>query len=340
MTCPVCSNPATSRALTGKDFLFETTSRLFTLDACTSCRCLFLNPMPSNNEIAGFYPPSYWWSPSRPGRLKMLESAYRRIALRDHIAFITKSAKGRSGLELLDVGCGSGTLLGLLKGHGFHVKGVDFSSEASAVAKRDNGVDVAVGSLEEVHFPDRSFDVVTLFHVMEHVTNPRQVLSEVSRILRPEGVVILQVPNIESWQFKIFGAKWYGLDIPRHVIDYSKNSMLKLLNDSGFLPARIRHFNLRDNAPALASSMFPSLDPLSRIVRYQKRNIRESVSLSWLRHILYLLCVLCAYPVTILESAFGHGATVMIEARPSPSERGADREPDRAKPQQKPDSAG
>jgi hypothetical protein len=113
----------------------------------------------------------------------------------------------------------------------------------------------------------------------------------------------------------MFGAKWYGLDIPRHVIDYSKNSMLKLLNDCRFVPTRIRHFNFRDNAPALVSSMFPSLDPLSRIVRHQKRNIRESVPMSWLRHTLYLLGVLCAYPVAILESAFGHGATVMIEAR-------------------------
>ena len=271
--------------------------------------------MPSNSEIAGFYPSNYWWSPTRPGGLKKLELVYRKIALRDHIAFITKSIRGRSGLELLDVGCGSGTLLGLLKRQGFHVRGVDFSAEASAIAKRDNGVDVAVGSLEEVHFPDQSFDVVTLFHVMEHVTNPRQVLNEVSRILRPQGVVILQVPNIESWQFKMFGAKWYGLDIPRHVIDYSKNSMLKLLNDCRFVPTRIRHFNFRDNAPALVSSMFPSLDPLSRIVRHQKRNIRESVPMSWLRHTLYLLGVLCAYPVAILESAFGHGATVMIEAR-------------------------
>jgi 2-polyprenyl-3-methyl-5-hydroxy-6-metoxy-1,4-benzoquinol methylase len=322
MSCPVCSNPSTSHALTGTDFLFETTSKTFMLDACKSCHCLFLNPMPSNSEIAGFYPPSYWWSPSRPGVLKKLESVYRRIALRDHIAFITKSMRGRSEVEVLDVGCGSGTLLGLLKRQGFLVRGVDFSSEAAAIAKRDNGVDVAVGSLDEAHFPDQSFDVVTLFHVMEHVTNPRQVLGEVSRILRPQGVLILQVPNIESWQFKIFGAKWYGLDIPRHVIDYSKNSMLKLLNDSGFVPRRIRHFNLRDNAPALVSSMFPSLDPVSRSVRYQKRNIRESASTSWLRHTVYLLCVLCAYPMTILESAFGHGATVMIEANPSPSGRG------------------
>jgi 2-polyprenyl-3-methyl-5-hydroxy-6-metoxy-1,4-benzoquinol methylase len=315
MSCPVCLNPVTVPALTGTDFLFETTSKTFTLHLCSSCRCLFLDPMPDGREIMGFYPITYWWKAAQPGALKKLEAVYRRIALRDHVGFITKAAGNRMGLSILDVGCGSGTLLGLLKRRGFHAKGVDFSAEAAKIAKDENGVEVAVGSLEEAHFPDQSFDVVTLFHVMEHVINPHQVLAEVARVLASNGVVVLQVPNIESWQFKIFGAKWYGLDIPRHVIDYSKNSILKLLNDSGFSPSRIRHFNLRDNAPALVSSLLPSLDPVSRSVRHRKHNIRESAPVAWLRHVTYLLLVICAYPIALLESAFGRGATIMIEAQ-------------------------
>lgn len=271
--------------------------------------------MPGDDEIAGFYPKQYWWSGARPGLLKKLEADYRRIALRGHIAFITKAAANRTGLDLLDVGCGSATLLGLMKRRGFQVIGVDFSQEAAAVAETENGVQVVVGSLEDAAFPAHSFDIVTLFHVMEHVTNPRNVLREVARILRPEGSIVLQVPNIDSWQFRLFGSQWYGLDIPRHVIDYSKEAMLRLLSDAGFTIHRIRHFNLRDNAPAFVSSLFPSLDPVSRAVRHRKSNIRESPALAWARHLTYLLLVLCAYPLAILESAFGHGATVMIEAR-------------------------
>jgi hypothetical protein len=150
---------------------------------------------------------------------------------------------------------------------------------------------------------------------MEHVTNPRDVLKEVARILKPEGRVVLQVPNIDSWQFRLFGAQWYGLDIPRHVIDYSKDAMLRLLSDAGFAVHRIRHFNLRDNAPSFVSSLFPSLDPVSRAVRHQNSSIRESSAMAWTRHVIYMLLVICAYPVAILESSFGHGATVMIEAR-------------------------
>jgi len=314
MSCPVCLNPVTAPALVGTDFLFESTSKTFTLYSCEACRCLFLHPMPDSREIERFYPADYWWNARRSGGLKKLESVYRKLALRDHIAFITKAA-GNRGVDVLDVGCGSGTLLGLLKHRGFGVTGLDFSAEAAAIAKAENGVDVAVGTLEEAHFPAESFDVVTLFHVMEHVTTPRQVLAEVSRVLKPNGVAILQVPNIESWQFKIFGARWYGLDIPRHVIDYSRNSMLKLLADSGFVVNRIRHFNLRDNGPALVSSVFPSLDPVSRSVRHRKRNNDESRPVEWFRHLMYLLLVTYAYPVVLLESAFGCGATIMIEAK-------------------------
>ncbi len=317
MSCPVCLNPATGPGLTGTDFLFETTSKIFTLHLCSCCQTLFLDPMPDTSEIAGFYPVEYWWKTGHAGILKRLESIYRRLALHDHIAFIMKAAADRTDPELLDVGCGSATLLGLLKRYGFRVRGLDFSSEAAAVAKIENGVEVTVGSLEDARFPDQSFDIVTLFHVMEHVTNPRQVLGEVARVLKPNGVVVLQVPNIESWQFQIFGARWYGLDIPRHVIDYSRTSMLKLLSDSRFTATRIRHFNLRDNAPAFVSSLFPSLDPVSRSVRHRKHNIRESAPAAWLRHFSYLLFVICAYPVALLESAFGRGATIMIEARKS-----------------------
>jgi 2-polyprenyl-3-methyl-5-hydroxy-6-metoxy-1,4-benzoquinol methylase len=315
MNCPVCLNPATVPALTGTDFLFETTSRTFTLDSCPACQCLFMDPMPGSDEIAGFYPTQYWWTAAKPGTLKRLESIYRRVALSDHVAFITRAARKPEGTDLLDVGCGSGTLLGLMKQRGFRGVGVDFSAEAASLAEAENGVRVVVGSLADAAFLDQSFDIVTLFHVMEHVANPRNVLAEVFRILRPNGAVVVQVPSIDSWQFKLFGAKWYGLDIPRHVIDYSNHAMLKLLIDSGFVPHRIRHFNLRDNAPAFASSLFPSLDPVSRAVRYRRHNVNESVAAAWVRHFAYLLLVIAVFPLVILESAFGHGATVMIEAR-------------------------
>jgi hypothetical protein len=107
MNCPVCLNPATRAALTGVDWLFESTAKTFTLNSCASCRCLFLNPMPDEEEIAGFYPPQYWWNSAGSranGILKNLEALYRKLALHDHVSFVVRASANRQGTEVLDVG--------------------------------------------------------------------------------------------------------------------------------------------------------------------------------------------------------------------------------------------
>lgn len=319
MKCPVCQNSSTGPSLIGRDILFEASPKEFALHRCGSCGCLFLHPMPSPAEVATFYPADYWWSP-RGTPIGAAEALYRRIVLLDHQRFVTRAAGGMTRpaeqVQILDVGCGSGALLGMLGAKGFQVTGLDFSPEASAIALREHGVRVVVGSLAEARFADRSFDVVTLFHVMEHVPDPAPVLAEVARILKPGGRLIVQVPNIDSLQFRWFGARWYGLDVPRHLIDYSLRSIVGAIERCGFRPIRIRHFSLRDNAPALVSSMFPALDPVSRAVRERRRGRGESVAGSWARHLAYLLLVVLAYPVAMAEAALGRGATLMIEAAP------------------------
>ncbi len=316
MNCPVCLNPSTVPAFAGSDTLFEMTPQEFNLQSCAACHSLFLNPLPSPDAISGFYPSQYWWSAARPGLLKRLEAIYRKVALRGHIRFIMTALSGSpNGQRLLDIGCGSGTLIGLLKKRGLSVLGIDTSEEASQLAAHESDVRVIVGRLDQAGFGISSFDIVTMFHVIEHVTNPREVLGEVQRILKPGGILIAQVPNIDSWQFRWFGAKWYGLDVPRHVVDYSQQSIVKLLEDTGFSVRRIRQFNLRDNAPALVSSLFLTLDPLSRRIRLHHRNAAERAVASWAKHLAYLFLVFLAYPLVILEAAAGHGATVMIEAR-------------------------
>ena len=124
----------------------------------------------------------------------------------------------------------------------------------------------------------------------------------------------MQVPNVESWQSRMCGMRWYGLDAPRHVINYSEKAIGRVLSDSGFRVRRIRHFNLRDNAPALASSLFPSLDPIARNVRQRMRNTRERVSVAWFKHAAYFGVMAALYPFAIAEAVNGCGATLMIDA--------------------------
>ncbi|HET9942958.1 MAG TPA: class I SAM-dependent methyltransferase [Terriglobia bacterium] len=221
----------------------------------------------------------------------------------------------RRRVRLLDVGCGGGTLLGLLQHQGLDVLGFDTAPEAADIAKTQSGVDIATGArLHDSEFADASFDMVSLFHVMEHVPDPRNLLAEVRRILCHGGKVVLQVPNIESWQSRICGTRWHGLDVPRHVINYSTESVQRLLVDFGFRIVRVRHFNLRDNAPAFASSLFPALDPGRRRVRQSRGNTGELSLLTWAKHALYLAAVAAVLPFAIAESLAGCGATLMVEA--------------------------
>jgi SAM-dependent methyltransferase len=304
-------------AFSTTDFLLRTTTRMFHLSRCGACRTLFLDPPPSEEEIPAFYPPRYWWTGS-PSALKRLETIYRRLALRDHVSFIEQAAgrvpAERSSSRLLDVGCGPGTLIGILKAKGYDVLGLDLSPQAAEIAAQENGVRVVVGTLDDARFPDASFGIVTLFHVLEHVIDPRAVLREVGRVLRPHGRVVLQVPNIDSWQSRLLGQRWWGLHVPRHIVDYSAVSIRILLESTGFTVQRVRHFNQRDNAPALASSLCPSLDPQVRAMRQHRIGSQESAAGAWIKHALYLALVGAALPFAVAEAAAGAGATVMVEA--------------------------
>lgn len=316
MNCPICkAAPDPGSWISGKDSLFETTSEAFRLAACRICDCRYLDPLPEPERLASFYPTGYWRRSE--GAIGLAERLYRRIALSGHVSFIRKVAAALPGerpIRLLDVGCGGGLLAAAMRSRGFHVDGFDVSADAAHAARLDHGLRVHVaGTLAGARLEAGSFDIVTLFHVLEHDPDPRALLSAASRLLSPRGRLILQVPNIASWQARLFGRRWYGLDVPRHVIDYSRKSVVRLLDGCGLRAGHTRHFNVRDNAPAFASSLFPSLDPVRRDVRGRRRGIGENAAAAAIRHGLYAAAVFLAYPFAIAEAAAGAGATLMIE---------------------------
>ena len=206
MHCPVCLSTRTAYFDKGTDFLFETTDETFTLRSCNACGCLFLDPMPDPGQIASFYPPGYWWDPSHAGLLRRLEGLYRRIALIDHVSFIARAARAAvpsARARILDVGCGSATVLSLLKEKGLVVMGVDPSAHAAQIAKRDHDIEVAIGTIGEVGLPSDDFNVVVLLHALEHVSNPREVLEEARRLLGEGGRLVLQVPQHRQYPVSV-----------------------------------------------------------------------------------------------------------------------------------------
>ena len=141
-------------------------------------------------------------------------------------------------------------------------------------------------------------------------TIPRAYLSAAHELLEPAGRLIVQVPNASSWQFRLLGGAWNGIDVPRHLFDYRARDLEKLLEASGFRVLRRKFFSLRDNPAGLASSLAPSLDPMARRVR----GIAESGPVRVVKDVAYLALTAAALPFALAEAAAGSGSTVMIEA--------------------------
>ena len=313
LTCPVCDYPRCQRWRTLEDRFFQVTSEFFVLYYCSSCGLRFQKESSIVDRIADFYPSNYWWNPeSDPWGL---EKRYREWVIRqDQLRFLLSVVPNETGCRLLDIGCGGGTFLKLAEEAGFQVQGLESSRQAGRVA---NGIipgRVFVGNEQDLIKSGAKFQVLTLFHVLEHLPQPFRYLKQISKLLTNGGGLVVQVPNCNSLQARILGHRWYGFDCPRHINNFTSYGLMHLLGRCGYRIRRVRHFSLRDNGAALVSSLVPGLDPMSQRVRLF-RHFRKVRTLGLLvRELAYLGLLILSQPFALLEAALGRGGTVTIYA--------------------------
>jgi SAM-dependent methyltransferase len=309
--CILCGAPTAQTVLTGYDRLYRTTEQRFNVAPCSDCGLLQLSPRPTAGELSGFYPRQYWFAgdASWAGRA---EEAYRRLLIRDHIRFLKAAYQhaGGDGL-LLDVGCGGGLLAGMLRAQNVPAMGLDTSLEASSLAWHRHGVPAMVGDLQQTPLAKNSLAVLSMFHVVEHLPDPLGYLRAAHGLLKPSGRLVVQVPNADSLQFRVFGSRWSGIDIPRHLQNFRKRDLVRALELCGFQVVRTKHFSWRDNPAGLATSMAPGLEPVARKMRRLDRSPRARL----FKDAAYLALVLISVPFALFEAALGRGSTIMVEAR-------------------------
>jgi SAM-dependent methyltransferase len=293
------------------DRLYRTTRKPFAVVRCRQCGLARLDPQPPPEELRRYYPDAYWFAPDR-SLVGRLEEWYRRVVLRGHVRFVERALRSTSARgPLLDVGCGGGLFLGILRQRGFRVIGLDFSPQAAAVAWRHQRVPAVAGNLERAPFRPRSFAAITMSHVLEHLPDPRAYLAAAHHLLAPEGRLVVHVPNAASWQSRLLGRNWNGIDVPRHLFDYRGQDVERLLESCGFEVVRRSYFSLRDNPAGLAISLAPGLDPMARRVR----QVREGAAARLSKDLAHLALTAAALPFALAEAACRAGSTVMMEAQ-------------------------
>ncbi|HMC66442.1 MAG TPA: class I SAM-dependent methyltransferase, partial [Gemmataceae bacterium] len=142
--------------------------------------------------------------------------------------------------RLLDFGCGGGSFLERMHRQGWRVTGIDVSAEAVERIRTELDLQAVLGTLPHPDLQPETFDVITMWHSLEHVHAPRTVLREAHRLLAPGGKLLVAVPNIDSLPFRWFGRDWLGLDLPRHLTHFAPWTLRLMLERTGFRIGPIR----------------------------------------------------------------------------------------------------
>jgi SAM-dependent methyltransferase len=153
--------------------------------------------------------------------------------MRERALLGTMCLSGAKKGALLDVGCGNGRFLSLMREAGWEVRGVEPDPVAAKIAQEENGIPVTVGALDHAELADESFDAITLNHVIEHVHDPVALLSQCRRVLKPHGTAVIVTPNIESFGHETFGPCWRGLEPPRHLHLFSLRALRNCCERAG-----------------------------------------------------------------------------------------------------------
>jgi SAM-dependent methyltransferase len=148
------------------------------------------------------------------------------------------------GGRILEIGCGRGLLLHQLAQLGHECHGIERSALAARRAAQTEGLRVYTQPLEECHFTGQQFDAVILWHVLEHLDHPQATLALISRVLKPGGLLYLEVPNLTSLQSCATGKNWFHLDLEHHLYHFSPDGLRRLLLSSGFQVERTTTLSL------------------------------------------------------------------------------------------------
>ncbi len=218
--CNICGNDSTVEIATQNNYNYV---------ECDKCGLVYMNPRPTLEELNSLYATyhqrngkgSHSWDLLMKGNFKHISSELLR--------------QYPYGGKILDIGCGYGHFLNIMKKHGWQTEGIDPSPKTLAYAAK-SGLNVKQTTIDEADLPQCSFQAVTMFYVLEHLTDPMKALKKISNILLPGGMLVIRVPHTTPIVrfLSLLGIRNNLYDAPFHLYDYSPSAMRQLLKKAGF----------------------------------------------------------------------------------------------------------
>ncbi len=227
--CPICKSNEIAESLQVKDF-FQS-REIFGIYKCKYCGFHFTNPRPNEQSIGSYYKSENYYSHSNSnsGLIAKIYQKVRNYTLEKKYKLVSSySAKG----NILDIGCATGQFLNQFMQKGWACQGIEPDDSAREFAKTQYGLEVQKSNLN--HLPGNHFNVITMWHVLEHVHDLQEYLKQLRRLIKKDGVVFIALPNIQSYDANHYKEYWAGLDVPRHLYHFGRENVEQLFNQSGF----------------------------------------------------------------------------------------------------------
>ena len=287
-TCPWCGKPTEKTVLELKDYFLS--KEEFTIMECPHCGLRFTDPRPTPEVIGKYYQSEAYYShqQNKKGFIPRIYEFVKSFNIKHKASLAIEGLpKGR----LLDIGCGVGDFLVYVQKKGWEVQGVEPSEDAKKIAESRLGF-LPKSPSEYALFPDHSFDVITMWHVLEHIDDLHFQTDEITRLLKPGGRLVIALPNYQSFDCQYYKDKWAAWDVPRHLNHFAPDMLRgmfvtlgfqvidtqKLIWDSYYISYMSERFlghslplvrgawvGLRSNCKARSSGMYSSL-----VYRFQK----------------------------------------------------------------------
>jgi SAM-dependent methyltransferase len=231
--CGLCGADDFAVEASGFDFEYATAANRFRFVRCAGCRHIYLNPRPSADDLGVIYPAHYYaYEEAGRGLVAGLRRRWEGGKVRQYAEWI-----GAGPRRILDVGCGNGRFLSLLREFGpreWSLVGIDFEADAARQCA-DAGFETHVGRIEDFDPGDELFDAMIMLQLIEHVDDPGAICERVFELLRPGGCFIIETPNLAGIDHRLFRRSWWGhYHFPRHWNLFSTPALRRLLEDRGF----------------------------------------------------------------------------------------------------------